>query len=256
MSRIIIKNKKAIDKMREGGHLLACVMDWIKNYVVSGVSTMYLNDLMEEKMRSLGLKPACKGYSGYQYATLISINDVIVHGIPAKEIILKSGDFVKIDVVGQYQGYCVDMARYFLVGEVNDTARKLGLVAQRALDVAIAMIKPGIRLSDISWAIQQEVEREGFGVVRDFAGHGIGKTIHEAPDILNYGKPGRGPILQEGMTLAIEPMITEKSYEVTIMADGWTAKTVDGGLAAHVEDTIVVTKNGAEVLTRLCNKGL
>lgn len=251
MQNIVIKNKAAIDKMRIAGKLLAEILEEIKDFVVEGASTFYIDELIEKRMVKLNLKPECKGYGGYQFATCISLNDVIVHGVPSKEIILKSADFVKIDIVGSYKGYCADMARYFFVGDVNPLAKELANVAQRSLDLAIEMITPGIKLSDISHAIQQEVEREGFGVVRDFAGHGIGKTIHEAPNVLNYGKPGRGPILQEGMTLAIEPMITEKSYKVRIMEDGWTARTIDGGLAAHVEDTIVVTKNGVEVLTRL-----
>lgn len=253
MRTITIKNKAAIEKMRVAGHALALVMASIGDHVKVGKNTLDLDQIIEEKMRAGGLKPECKGYGTYKHATCISVNDVVVHGIPSKEIILKSGDFVKIDVVGSYKGYCADMARYFFVGEVNPKAAMLAQVAQTALDNAIKRITPGIRLSDVSACIQQEVEKAGFGVVRYFAGHGIGKSMHEAPDVPNYGKPGQGPILQEGMTLAIEPMITEGSYDIHILEDGWTAKTVDGGLAAHVEDTVVVTKNGAEILTRIEN---
>lgn len=248
---IIIKNKVIIEKMRIAGKLLAEIMQEAQSLVVIGKNTAEIDAIIEQNMRKKGLVPACKGYAGYNHATLISLNDVIVHGVPSKEIILKSGDFVKIDVVGAYKGYCVDMARYFFVGEVNPFVRKIAAVAQQALDSAIDNVVPGKKLSDISALIQQIVEREGFGVVRYFAGHGIGKDIHEAPDIPNYGVPGQGPILQPGMTLAIEPMITQGAYDVQIMADGWTAKTVDGGLAAHVEDTILVTEQGAEILTRL-----
>lgn len=251
MDKILIKNKTAIDKMRVAGQLLAQIIEDVKNEIVAGVSTFYLDGLIENHMQKAGLKPSCKGYAGYRYATCISLNDVIVHGVPSKEIILKSGDFVKIDIVGSYKGYCADLARYFFVGDASVVAKRMALVAQCALDNAIEKIGPGVMLSDISCIIQQIVEQEGFGVVRDFAGHGIGKAIHEAPQIPNYGKPGRGPVLLEGMALAIEPMITEKSYRVRVMDDGWTARTIDGGLAAHVEDTVVVTKNGAEVLTRL-----
>lgn len=249
-SKILIKNKIAIDRMRAAGALLAEVVTYITPFIVEGVSTLELDALMEAEMKRVGLKPECKGYAGYQHATCISINDVIVHGVPCKEDILKSGDFVKIDVVGSYKNYCADLARFYFVGEVSETVRKLAETAQIALDKAIAFVRPGKRLSDISALIQQEVEKEGFGVVRDFAGHGIGRSLHEDPEVPNYGVPGKGPILREGMTLAIEPMITEKSYHVSIMSDGWTAKTVDGGLAAHVEDTIVVTQDGAEILTR------
>lgn len=153
--------------------------------------------------------------------------------------------------MGAYKTHCADLTRYYFVGEVSATVRRIALVAQQSLDSAIAIIRPGIHLSDISALIQEIVEKEGFGVVRDFAGHGIGQQIHEAPTIKNYGPSGKGPILQEGMTLAIEPMITEKSFKVRVMPDGWTAKTVDGGIAAHVEDTIAVTKDGVAILTRV-----
>ncbi len=251
MDRIVLKNKASISRMRQAGMLMAQIMNEAKSMINPGVDTLSLDTFFDKRMRALGLKPECKGYAGYKFATCISLNDVIVHGIPSKEVILKSGDFVKIDVVGSYKGYCADIARYFFIGDPNPTAQRMALVVQQALDEAIDKIAPGIKLSDISNTIQKIVEKEGFGVVRDFAGHGIGKNIHEAPNIPNYGKPGYGPVLQEGMTLAIEPMITEKSYNVRIMNDGWTARTADGGLAAHVEDTVVVTNNGAEVLTRL-----
>ncbi|MBY0354064.1 type I methionyl aminopeptidase [Candidatus Babeliales bacterium] len=251
MDAIIIKNKVAIEKMRSAGKLLAQVMQETEPFVKEGISTHELDQIIEKKMRERELKPECKGYAGYRHSSCISLNDVIVHGVPKKEIILKSGDFVKIDIVGSYKGYCADMARCFFVGEASPVAQKMAEVAQRALDKGISLVRPGIRLSDISACVQREVEQAGFGVVRDFAGHGIGKNIHEAPDVPNFGKSGQGPILQEGMTLAIEPMITEKDYAVKIMADGWTAKTVDGGLAAHIEDTVVVVRDGAEILTRI-----
>jgi methionyl aminopeptidase len=248
---IIIKNKLAIDKMRHAGHILAQILEDIRPLVVIGLSTYELDAIIEARMLAQGLGTPCKGYGTYKFATCISLNDGVVHGVPSKEIILKSGDFVKIDVVGSYQSYCADLTRYYFVGEASPTAQRLAAVAQSALDSVIDIIKPGIKLSDISSLVQQIVEREGFGVVRDFAGHGIGQHFHEEPSIPNYGKPGKGPTVCEGMAFALEPMITEKSFEVRIMSDGWTAKTVDGGLAAHVEDTVVVTKTGVEVLTRL-----
>lgn len=237
--------------MRMAGQLLAAAMESIKDKIKPGVSTFELDTIFEKKMHDLNLIPVCKGYAGYKHATLISLNDTVVHGIPSKDIILQPGDFVKIDVVGSYKGYCADMARPFFVEHINPAAERLALVAQRSLDGAIKKIMPGVWLSDISHEIQQIVEAAGYGVLRDFAGHGIGKILHEDPEIPNYGKPGRGPVLQEGMTFAIEPMITEKSYRVHVLADGWTVKTVDGGLGAHVEDTIAVTAHGAEIFTRL-----
>ncbi len=251
MHRIHIKNKVSIDKMRSAGKLLSSVMNEIGQNVVVGVSTAEIDFLFEKLMARVGLKAPCKGYGTYKHATCISVNDMVVHGVPSKDIILKSGDFVKIDAVGSFEGYCADMARPFFVGEVSPKVRSLADTAQHALDEAIGLVKPGIFLSDISAAIQNVVERAGFGVVRYFSGHGIGKSFHEAPDIPNYGKPGMGPILREGMALAIEPMIVEGSYEVKIAADGWTARTCDGGLAAHVEDTVVVTRDGVENLTRI-----
>ena len=250
MSHIIVKNKLAKGRMRIAGKLLASVMNEITQQVVEGTSTLALDAAIEASMREKQLIPECKGYGSYEYASCISLNDVIVHGVPSKEVILKSGDFVKIDIVGSYKGYCADMARYFFVGKASQVAKKLADVAQQALDVAISKVAPGVFLSDISATVQAIVEDAGFSVIRDFAGHGIGKSIHEEPEIPNYGKPGEGPILREGMTLAIEPMIAEKHYAVKIMPDGWTAKTQDGGLAAHVEDTLLVTSDGVEILTR------
>jgi len=251
MQHIKLKNKHAINKMRIAGHHLAHILQNIEDMVKAGRTTLEIDNKIETLMRQVKLVPVCKGYGTYKHATCISVNEVIVHGVPSQEIVLKVGDFVKIDVVGSFENYCADLTRYFFVGQVDEKVRRLAAVAQSSLDKAIAIVKPGIHLSDISACIQQEVESAGFGIVRDFSGHGIGRTLHEAPEIPNFGKPGRGPVLLEGMTLAIEPMITEGSFEVEIMSDGWSAKTRDGSLAAHVEDTVVVTRDGVEILTRL-----
>lgn len=248
---MLIKNKIAIEKIRIAGKLLATILQDIKPEVAAGVSTWDLDRIIEEKMRKSGLIPECKGYAGYKHATCISLSDGIVHGIPSKDLILKSGDFVKIDVVGSYKGYCADITRYFFVGNVCETAKKMAQTAQKALDAAIAKVAPGVKISEISACIQDIVEADGFSVIRAFAGHGIGKDLHEDPEIPNYRKAGDEVILREGMVLAIEPMISERSYEVRISQDGWTAKTADGGLSAHVEDTVLVVKNGSEVLTRI-----
>jgi methionyl aminopeptidase len=246
----MVKDKIAIDKMRTAGKLLAQILEKVRSLVVEGANTWDLDRVIEADMRFAGLKPECKGYAGYKYATCISLNDVIVHGVPSKEIVLKSGDFVKIDVVGSYQGYCADLSRYVFVGQANPVALKLAKVAQQALDAAIDLAIPGNKVSDISARIQQIVESSGFSVIRKFAGHGIGRTMHEEPDIPNYVHPGCGFLLKPGMTLAIEPMIAENGFHVKTMSDGWTAKTLDGGLAAHVEDTVLITDGVAEVLTR------
>ena len=254
---IVIKSKAALDKMRVAGQLLATIVQEAgekveSNITTRSVTTLEIDRFIEESMKKVGLYPVCKGYGGYKHATCISLNDVVIHGVPSDKVVLKSGDFVKIDVAGSYKGYCADMTRYFFVGgkPASEIALKLARVAQSALDAAIFEIAPGKHLSDISSCIQQEVERAGFGVVRNFAGHGIGKKLHEDPEIPNFGKSGQGPILREGMTFAIEPMITQGDYAVRVAPDGWSIKTVDGGLSAHVEDTVVVVKDGAEVLTR------
>ena len=247
---IIIKNKRAIEKMRTAGHLLSQILDNLRPLIKEGISTLKIDAFVEDEILRSGLAPECKGYAGYKYSTCISLNDGIVHGLPSNKIVLKSGDFVKVDVVASYKGYCADMTRFYFVGSVSSDVKKIAEVAQTALDAGIAMALEGNYLSDISATIQAVVEKEGFGIVRDFAGHGIGRDLHEDPEIPNYGKPGEGPILRSGMTLAIEPMITAGSFNVKIMDDGWTAKTVDGSIAAHVEDTVLVTTGTPEVLTR------
>jgi methionyl aminopeptidase len=248
---MLVKSWAAIEKMKIAGRALACIMNEIASYVIAGVDTASLDALIEEKMISAGLKPECKGYAGYKHATCISLGQVIVHGVPSKEVILKNGDFVKIDVVGSYKGYCADITRYFFIGDVSPQIKRMAAVIQQALDAAIEKAVAGNRISDVSACIQCVIESAGFTPVRAFAGHGIGKALHEAPEIPNYGKPGQGIILQPGMTLAIEPMMVEKSYEVSIAEDGWTARTADGGLAAHVEDTVLITRDGVEILTRV-----
>lgn len=248
---IKIKDKQAISKMRIAGHRLAEIFNNLASVVEKGVSTAEIDSFIETSMREKGLVPVCKGYAGYKHASCISVNDVVVHGVPSEKEVLKNGDLVKIDVVGSYKGYCADMARCFFVGQPQPVAQRLVDVAQYALDAAIKHAQPGVCLSDISATIQQKVEEQGFGVVRSFAGHGIGKSMHEDPEVPNFGEPGRGPRLRPGMVLAIEPMITQGHFAVKIMADGWTARTCDGGLAGHVEDTVAITEDGPEILTRI-----
>jgi methionyl aminopeptidase len=248
---IIIKNKSALQKMEIAGQKLAKIFEILAPEVIQGVSTLQLDQLVVSELKKAGLVSRCKGYLGYQHVSCISVNDEVVHGVPRKETVLKTGDLVKIDICASWKGYCGDMARCFFVGTGSEKALKLVSVAKQALDKGIEQAQVGNRLTDISAAVQKEVEKHGFGVVRDFAGHGIGKSLHEEPEVLNYGKPGRGPVLQAGMTLAIEPMITEGGYEVYVTEDGWTVKTEDKKLAAHVEDTIVITQDGPKALTRI-----
>jgi methionyl aminopeptidase len=248
---IIIKNKLAISKMATAGKLLAQIMQDVAPRIKPGVSSIEIDQWVEKEQRAKGLMSLMKGYKGYGYVTCISVNDVVVHGVPNKETVFVDGDLVKIDMCAAWNGYAADMARCFGVGTVNPKTQKLADVAWDALNQGIAKARAGNHLSDISAAVQQTVEAAGFGVVRMFAGHGIGKQMHEDPEIVNYGKPGKGPVLRPGMALAIEPMITAGSYEVYIELDRWTAKTRDKSLAAHVEDTVVVTEGEPQILTRL-----
>jgi methionyl aminopeptidase len=251
---IIIKNKRSIEYMRQAGHALARIFKEFESLdmLKAGLSTHAVDAWFEKQMRSNGLHPECKGYAGYKHATCISVNDVVVHGVPSEKLILSEGDKVSIDVVGSFKGYCADMARSYIVGNSSaGVAFELIKTAQAALDKGISKIAPGVLLAEVVYEIQTTVEAQGFGVVRRFAGHGIGRSLHEEPDVPNYVEGTDEIVLREGMTFAIEPMITEGNYDVKIMSDGWTAKTVDGKLAAHVEDTVVVTATGYEILTRL-----
>ncbi len=247
---ITIKNKASIKKMEEAGRLLAPIFEDIAPLIKPGVSTQELDDFIANALRERELVSMTKGYKGYKHVSCISLNDEVVHGVPMANKLLKTGDLVKIDICASWHGYCADMARSFFVGKVDEKTARLVSVAQRALDKGIAKARAGNRLSDISAAIQKEVEEHGFGVVRDFAGHGIGKRMHEEPEVLNYGKPGVGPVLQPGMAFAIEPMITMGDYAVYVTHDGWTVRTADKSLAAHVEDTVVITEGEPNIITR------
>ncbi len=248
---IHIKNKLSINKMAQAGRLLSEIFDEVVSIIRPGISALEIDSWIENRIHQKGLVSRTKGYMGYQHVSCISINDEVVHGVPNAKKILQSSDLVKIDVCASWDGYCADMARSFFVGEPPSQVHELVVVAQKALNKGIEKARAGNKLSDISVAIQQEVERHGFGVVRDFAGHGIGKNMHEEPEVLNYGQPGDdGPVLRPGMTLALEPMITLGNYDVYVTVDGWTVKTVDKSVAAHVEDTIVITNDDPMILTK------
>jgi len=247
-----VKNMQALEKMRMAGRLLADIFENISSKIQVGTTTAALDAWIESELNKRQLVSQSKGYKGYKHVSCISVNTVVVHGVPSAQVVLQSGDLVKVDVCAAWQGYCADMARCYIVDNVgNQQVEHLKMVAQQALDKGIAQAVEGNRLFDISAAIQNHVEHFGYGIVRDFAGHGIGKRMHEDPDVPNFGTAGTGMRLRAGMTFAIEPMITQGSYEVYIDRDGWTVKTKDGSLAAHVEDTVVVGEHGPEILTRL-----
>lgn len=248
---ITVKNKASIAKMEQAGHLLLEIFEILGDFIQPGVSTLEIDACIARELKKRDLISKTKGYMGYQHVSCISVNDEVVHGVPSANNIVHKGDLVKVDICASFKGYCADMARSFFPGnEADERVKKFVTVAQNALNKGIEKARAGNRLSDISAAIQQEVEAHGFGVVRDFAGHGIGKSMHEDPEILNYGKPGLGPILRPGMTFAIEPMITMGNFAVYVTKDGWTVKTVDKSLAAHVEDTVAVTEDEPKILTR------
>lgn len=249
---MFVKNKQALDKMRTAGKLLAEIFENVGSVIHEGTSTASIDAWIEQQLKKQKLVSQSMGYKGYKHVSCISVNNVVVHGVPSDCILLQQGDIVKVDVCAAWELYCADMARSFIVGSVRDEQKeRLIVVAQQALDKGIANAVEGQRLYDISAAIQEHVQRHGYGVVRDFAGHGIGRRMHEEPDVPNFGVAGTGMRLKAGMTFAVEPMITQGSYEVYIDQDGWTVKTKDGSLAAHVEDTVVVGEHGPEVLTRL-----
>lgn len=249
---MFVKNKQALDKMRTAGKLLAEIFEKINGVIQQGTSTRAIDIWIEQELVRRQLVSQSKGYKGYRYVSCISVNDVVVHGVPSDQIILQEGDLVKVDVCAAWQLYCADMARGFIVGSVQDEKKEhLMAVASQALDKGIAQAVANNRLYDISAAIQNHVEHYKYGIVRDFAGHGIGRKMHEEPDVPNFGTAGTGMRLQEGMTFAIEPMITQGLHEVYIDQDGWTVRTKDRTLAAHVEDTVVVGQHGPEILTRL-----
>jgi len=249
---MVVKTAQALEKMRNAGKLLADIFENISSKIQVGISTASIDIWIEKELVKRQLVSQTKGYKGYRHVSCISVNDAVVHGVPSETVILQQGDLVKIDVCAAWQGYCADMARCYIVGgKTSEKVQHLISVTYEALDLGIAQAVEGNRLFDISSAIQLHIEKFGYGVVRDFAGHGIGQKMHENPDVPNYGTAGTGMRLKEGMTFAIEPMVTQGSYEVYIDKDGWTVKTKDGLLAAHVEDTVVVGKNGPEILTRV-----
>lgn len=247
---IILKSPEEIERMKVPCRIVAEVLELLKDWVKPGVTTLTLNDLAEVEAKKHGAKPAFKGYSGYPYSLCCSVNEQVVHGMPGKRE-LSDGDILSIDFGVIRDGFYGDAAVTLPVGEISAHAKLLLTVTEESLYAAIAAARPTGRLSDISNAVQSHVEGHGFSVVRDFVGHGIGRSLHESPQIPNFGLPGRGIKLKPGMVFAIEPMINERGPEVKILEDGWTAVTCDGGLSAHFEHTVAITAQGPEILTRI-----
>lgn len=247
---IHLKSPREIDVMRRAGEVTARILQEVVEAIQPGITTRELDLLAEARCKDYGAKPAFKGYHGYPCCLCISVNEQVVHGIPGKRA-LKDGDIVGLDFGVIVDGYYGDSARTVGVGKVSSEAQRLLSVTQEGLTRGIQEAKPGNRLFDISHAIQNYVEQHGFSVVREFVGHGIGRSLHEEPQVPNYGPKGKGVSLKEGMVLAIEPMINAGDHAVRIESDGWTAVTVDGSLSAHFEHTVAITKDGPEILTLL-----
>jgi methionyl aminopeptidase len=246
---IVLKSQDEIQRMAEACRIVADVLEGIKRSVAPGIKTIELDEYTEAFIISRGARPAFKGYRGYPASVCTSINEQVVHGIPSSNR-LREGDIISLDIGVYYRGFYGDAALTLPVGKVSAHAERLLAATEESLYRGIEKAVPGKRLSDVSAAIQECVEKEGFTVVRNFVGHGIGRDLHEEPQIPNFGKPGQGPELREGMTLAIEPMVNAGGWEVMILDDGWTAVTKDGSLSAHFEHTIAITRDGNVILTK------
>ena len=247
---VILKQPDEIEKARASNRIVAEVLSVLREKVKPGVTTLELDQIAETIVEKRGARPAFKGYRGYPYALCASVNEEVVHGMPSKRVLVE-GDIIGLDFGVYHQGFYGDSAITLPVGRVSGKAARLMEITERSLQAAILHACPGNRLGDISAAVQQTVEAAGYSVVRDFVGHGIGRDMHEDPQIPNFGKKGRGIELKAGMILAIEPMVNEGGYSVNVLSDGWTVVTQDGSLSAHFEHSVAITDNGPEILSRL-----
>ncbi|MDO6420861.1 type I methionyl aminopeptidase [Saccharophagus degradans] len=250
MARLSLKNAEELSVMRKSGRLLATVFDYLDDFIEIGVSTMEINDLVERYIvDQLHARPASKGQYGYQYVLNSSINRVVCHGVPSVTQKLKSGDIINIDITLEQGGFIADSSKMYMVGDVTPAARCLVSKTYEAMWEGIRKVRPGATLGDIGHAIQSHAQKHGYSVVREYCGHGIGREMHEEPQVLHYGQAGKGLVLQEGMVFTIEPMINQGKAKVKLKKDGWTVVTSDKKLSAQWEHTIAVTSDGYEVLT-------
>ncbi|MGB9761821.1 MAG: type I methionyl aminopeptidase [Caldimicrobium thiodismutans] len=249
--KVFLKSPKEIEILKKANAIVMEILLALKEEVRPGVCTYEFEEIALRLCEIKKVQPAFKGYRGYPYALCVSVNEEIVHGMPRKDKFLKEGDIVSFDFGVIYEGFVGDAAITVGVGKISDLAQRLIKVTEEALERAIEKARIGYKIGDISFAIQSTVEREGFNVIRDFVGHGIGRSLHEPPEIPNYGKPGRGLRLEPGMVLAIEPMVSAGTWEVKILEDGWTAVTKDGSLAAHFEHSVAITSSGPVILSKI-----
>jgi len=247
---IIIKSPREVELMKKAGHIVGLVFEGIEGKIVPGLSTQDVADMCEKIIRENNAYPTFLNYSGYPGAVCVSVNDEIVHGIPSKKRILKDGDIVSVDVGATLNGYVGDACRTYPVGICRENALRLIKVTEESFFEGMKFARPGAHLGDISHAIQSHCEKNGYSLIREYTGHGVGAELHEDPYIPNYGPAGSGPILKVGMCLAIEPMVAEGHFAIRVMKDGWTAKTRDGKLSSHYENSIVITEDGYEILTK------
>ena len=245
---ITIKSPREIEAMRLAGRITAAARAYAGEMVKPGVTTQEIDKAVRQFIKQQGAVPSFLGYNGFPGSCCISVNDEVIHGIPGKRV-LKEGDIVSIDVGAYIGGYHGDCAATFACGEISDEAKRLIQVTEQSFYEGLRYAKEGCRVSDISAAVQRYVEKEGFSIVREYVGHGIGRNLHEAPEVPNYGEPGRGPRLLRGMTLAVEPMVNAGTAAIQNMSDGWTVKTKDGKYSAHYENTILITEGDPELLT-------
>ena len=250
---IIVKNSEQIILMKKAGVITAEALLVARDMIRPGISTKEIDTKIRHHIEKCGATPSFLGYGGFPGSACISVNDEVIHGIPSDKVILKEGDIVKIDVGARYRGYNGDSARTYPVGKVSDEARRLISVTERSFYEAMKFAKAGNRVGDIGFAVESFVISNGFSVVRDYVGHGVGKDLHEEPEIPNFGRAGRGARLYSGMTLAIEPMVNAGAPNVKVKSDGWTVLTLDGKLSAHYENSIAVTESDPIVLTAVDN---
>lgn len=245
---IPVKNERELEVMRRACKITAAARALAGEMVRPGVTTRQIDQAVQEYIESQGAKPTFLGYGGFPASVCISVNDVVIHGIPGSRV-LKEGDIVSVDVGASWGGFTGDCAATFACGSISAEAQKLITVTEQSFYEGIRYARQGYRISDIGHAVQAYVEANGFGVVRAFVGHGVGRSLHEEPEVPNYGSPGRGPRMVKGMTLAVEPMVTEGTWEVRVLKDRWTTVTADGKLAAHYENTVLITDGEPEILT-------
>ena len=245
---INIKSDREIELLKIAGNIVYQTHQYLKPFIKEGITTLELDRLAEDFIRSKGATPSCKGYHGFPATLCTSINDEVVHGIPSKRK-LKNGDIITLDICACYKGYHGDSAWTYKVGEVSNEVADLMKETEEALYAGLSVIKPGARVGDISHAVEEVANKYHLGVVRELCGHGVGRNLHEEPNVPNFGRPGFGPLLKEGMVFAVEPMLNLGSHEVCMLDDGWTIVTYDGKPSAHFEHTILVTKDGYQILT-------